>query len=234
MPSDTKPERGSERVKGWVYAILNPVIDGLRRETSLLKTGNLTWRAFSRRCESIRPISDYIDVFHEPILEDLLAEDGALRPRLEEHDSALSKLEETAARYVQTLIRATPFQKEVAECLKNYSSMRSSNPAFLELTNTERVPEYVAEYLVNSTESLPRHYTMHSFWEAFRDEFAAFKNRQTFVALNTSAGSLRQISEGLQRDLESRRLTLVREYDIPAAPIETARSTPEGVFPKFR
>ena len=94
MTSDIKPEKGSERVKSWVYAILNPAIESLRRETALLKTGNLSWRAHTKRCEYIRPVDELIDPPSQPILDDFLAEDPTLRDHFNKHDAALARLEE--------------------------------------------------------------------------------------------------------------------------------------------
>src|SRR5258708_39504176 len=90
MSFDIKPGRGSERVKAWVYTILNPVIDSLRRETDLLKSGNLSWRAHSRRLEYIRPLSELIDANQQPHLEDFLAEHPVFGDRFSQHDLALA------------------------------------------------------------------------------------------------------------------------------------------------
>jgi hypothetical protein len=90
MAFDVKPGRGSERVKAWVYAILNPVIEALRREIELLRSGNLSWRVHSRRCEYIRPISVLIDWDQQPNLEDFIAEHPTFGSRFGKHDSALS------------------------------------------------------------------------------------------------------------------------------------------------
>jgi hypothetical protein len=231
MASRVKPGRGSERVKAWVYAILNPVIDSLCRETDLLRGGNLSWRAYKKRCEYIHPINELIDTSHRPILDDFLAEDSTVRDRFGEHDSALAKLEEIAGKFFQLLVQSSSFQQQVAECLNGYQSKRASNPVLPELLDMRsRIPEYVAEFIINNAESLPRQYTMYSFWEEYRHQFSQFKRDGTFNAVRDAAGSLWETSERLKRDLESRRLELVREYDIPAAPIYTPQSASEDVF----
>ena len=106
MSFDIKPGRGSERVKAWVYTILNPVIDSLRRETELLKSGNLSWRVRSRRCEYIRPIAELIDANQQPNLEDFLAEHPTFGDRFSQHDSALAGVEQATTEYVQGLLKA--------------------------------------------------------------------------------------------------------------------------------
>jgi hypothetical protein len=229
MAFDIKPGRGSERVKAWVYAILNPLIDSFRRETELLKTGNLSWRVHSRRCEYIRPVAELIDFEQRPNLEDFLAENPTFGERFDEHDSAVAGIEQAAARFVQGLLQSKLFQEQVAECLSTYESQaRTSNPTYPELVGhtRERAAEYIAEYLVNNTKSLPRHYVHYAFWESFAPEFNRFKERQTFAARDESANKLRNVSGHLRIDLETLRLTLCREFDIPAAPIEPPRGTP--------
>jgi hypothetical protein len=42
IPEVTTPPQHSKRVQAWVYAIMNPLIENLRRENSLLDRGNLT------------------------------------------------------------------------------------------------------------------------------------------------------------------------------------------------
>lgn len=96
------------------------------------------------------------------------------------------------------------------------------------------VPTYVAEFLVNHTETLPQHYTMYAFWEAFRAEFARFKERDSLKPVEDSAASLLQISETLKLDLEAKRRGMVREYDIPAAPMEVPNARPDSTFTRFR
>jgi hypothetical protein len=234
MASNIKPGRGSERVKAWVYAILTPAIDALRSETALLKTGNLSWRAYNRRCEYIRPVSELIDPGHQPILDDLLSEDPTLGARFNEHDLALERLEEAAAQFIHSLVQSPPFQKLVADCLTNYESMRASNPLLPELGDAKRIPVYVAEFIVNNTGPLPQHYTMHAFWESFRSEFTKFKEQASFRATVEAATSLLHLSERLIVALHAIRLNMVREYDIPAAPIEIPRGNSENSATRFR
>jgi hypothetical protein len=210
------------------------VIDALRREAALMKTGNLSWRAYRQRCEFIRPVHELINPAHQPILDDLLSEDPALRARLDEHDSALEELEAAASTFFQGLVQTRHFQELTAECLSNYAAMRASNPQLPELGDASRIPEYVAEFLVNNTETLPQHYTMSLFWESFRPEFMMFKERQSFETVQHYANSLAQISGKLRLDLETMRLNIVREYDIPAAPIELPKGASEGSFSGFR
>jgi hypothetical protein len=230
MAFDIKPGRGSERVKAWVYAIMNPLIDSFRRETELLKAGNLSWRIHSRRCEYIRPVAELIDFDQRPNLEDFLAENPIFRDRFAEHDSVLIEVEQTTSLFVRDLLTSSNFQQRVAQCLADYESgERPSHPTYPDLSDNlsvlpSRIPDFVAEFIVNNTMSLPVHYTLYAFWVAFAGKFEDFflSFRQSPAA--KAVQKLATTSEHLGVDLESLRLALCREYDIPAAPIESSRS----------
>jgi hypothetical protein len=225
MAFDVKPGRGSERVKAWLYAIMNPLIDSFRREAELLRVGNLSWRVHSRRCEYIRPVTELVDFDQRPNLEDFLAENPTFRERFAEHDSGVMAVEEATALFVRDLLATLPFQQRVAQYRGDYeASERSSNPSLPDLSDlSSKIPDYIAEFIVNNTMSLPGHYTLYPFWVAyatkFEDYFLSF--RESPAA--TAAQKLTTTSEQLSRNLEALRLDLCREYDIPAAPIEPPR-----------
>jgi len=236
MSFDVKPGRGSERVKAWVYTILNPVIDSLRRETGLLKSGNLSWRVHSRRCEYIRPISELIDWDQQPNLEDFLAEHPTFGDRFSRHDSALAGLEQAITKSVQELLSAPDFQGQVSKCLDDYESrLRPANPTYPDLLELQgKTAEYVAEFLANNSRALPRHYTLYAFWSEYAEAFFRAFAETTQYDVSDKTRELLGISEELRVDLEALRLTLVREYDVPAAPIEPPRATPENNSPRLR
>jgi hypothetical protein len=239
MAFDVKPGRGSERVKAWVYAILNPVIEALRREIELLRSGNLSWRVHSRRCEYIRPISVLIDWDQQPNLEDFIAEHPTFGSRFGQHDSALSGVEQAATEYAQGLLKARSFQEQVGKCLADYEARLPFNPAYPDLLNRrDKIPEEIAEFLADDSRSLPRHYAMYSFWkeyaETFQEDFGGF-TETAHDNVKAKAQELSGIAGQLSVDLEALRLTLVREYDIPAAPIEPPRADfPENNSPRPR
>jgi hypothetical protein len=239
MSFDIKPGRGSERVKAWVYTILNPVIDSLRRETELLKSGNLSWRVHSRRCEYIRPIAELIDANQQPNLEDFLAEHPTFADRFTQHDSALAALEKATTESVQLLLKAPGFQEQVRKCIENYEAMLPFNPTHPDLRDLPgKIAEYIAEFIANNSKALPRHYTLYAFWKEYAEGFQHYSagfDETKHHNVRGKAQELLAVSEQLRVDLEALRLSLVREYDIPAAPIEPPRNTPlENALPRLR
>jgi hypothetical protein len=215
------------------------VIESLRREIELLKAGNLSWRVHSRRCEYVRPIAELIDANQQPNLEDFLAEHPTFGERFSQHDSALAGVERATTEYVQELLKAPDFQEQVNKCLQNYEALLPFNPTYPDLLELRgKIAEYVAEFLANNSRSLPRHYTLHAFWKEYAVTFDAYFRafaEPTHYDVRGKTRELLGISEQLRADLEALRLTLVREYDIPAAPIDSVRQTPsENASPRLR
>lgn len=226
-----QPPPHSRRVESWVYTVLNPLIEALRREGVLLKKGNLTWRWYSRKCEYLRPIIEYVEDSHRPIYEDFVADNLSkeFNADFENHDKLLAQVEARASRFFDGLMQSNMFRKQVNSVLTEYES---GVGATQEYPNFERMkadlPNYIAEYLINRTEVLPPHYVTHQFWKKFgsrfersEDEFAGYKQRASFRALKKSSSTLEEVSGRLVQGLEAHRLLLCSTYDIPAAPVNS-------------
>src|SRR5208337_1084232 len=71
----TMHPRQSRRVAAWMYAVINPVVEGLGHELEFLKKGNLTWRSTTKRCEYIRTVQEYVDSRQWPNYKDFLSDE---------------------------------------------------------------------------------------------------------------------------------------------------------------
>jgi len=102
---------------------MNPVIESLQRESNLLGEGNLSWRPYSKRCEYIRPIREYIESSQRPNYEDFVADrlNRGFRGRFEKHDQLVSKVESAAARFFDSLTDSDDFQNQVRDSLNKYA-----------------------------------------------------------------------------------------------------------------
>ncbi len=227
----TTPPSHSNRVQAWVYAIMNPLIESLEREASLLSRGDLTWRFHSKKCEYIRPIRRYIDSLQWPNYEDFVAD--SLNPRFEasfeEHDRQVAEVESSAERFARGLMQSNLFLSQVGDALKEYESRARAESLYPDLDSAkEGLPRWVVEFLVNRTDSLPDHYLAHQFWEdnrsgfweLYRSEFEPYCERHSFQSLQGAARALQDISSKLLADLKTQRQFLCRTYDIPFAPIQ--------------
>ncbi len=228
-----QPPPHSKRVEAWVYAIINPLVENLRREVFLLKKGNLSWRFRSRCCEYLRPISAYFPYSQLPNYEDFVADElnPGFKTQFDKHDGALARVENSASRFFDDLMRASPFLEQVKRTLKEYESKQRDNPLSPSLDSMkDYLAEYIAECLVNRAQTLPYHYMPHKFWERYGSEFEVYKEAKSFQKLKRDALSLEGISERLLPELESHRQTLCRKYDIPAAPVHAKNSQITDVF----
>ena len=130
-PEVMQPPPHSKRVQAWVYAIMNPVIESLRREAFFLNKGNITWQGDTRRCEYIRPIREYFQYSQWPNYEDFLADplNSGFREKFEQHDLKLSAVESSAAEFADGLMHSDAFRKKVKDSLEQYQSTARTNPS---------------------------------------------------------------------------------------------------------
>jgi hypothetical protein len=214
--------RDSRRVESWVYAVLNPLIDAVSREVAFLEDGNLTWRNYSRHCEHIRPIVEYIAADQLPLYGDFLAnEQAGFKNRFVEHDRKLAATEAAATDAYRVLIQPQAFEKQIQQSLEEYESrVSSSEPGYREslLPMAESLPRAVAELLVNRADELPYHHSTQKFWQDHREQFQRFRKDPAFGALSRAATAFRESSRTLKDGLVSHRLYLCGSYDIPAVP----------------
>lgn len=229
-----QPPPHSRRVQAWVYAIMNPVIESLRREVFFLDKGNITWQGDTRRCEYIRPVREYFQYSQWPNYEDFVADPLNLgfREKFEEHDRALSTVESSAVDFADGLVRSDLFRKQVKDSLDQYQSTTRAHP---ELPYLDDMPEGslargLAALLVNRIDVLPHHYGTHKFWEMYKMEFEPYRDRPSFQAVIKATDTLKEVSSKLLLALEDHRQRLCRTYDIPAAPLPTDQSLSSDAF----
>src|SRR5215472_18340943 len=126
--------KDSKRVESWVYGVLNPLIDAVAREVVFLEEGNLTWRNYSRHCEQIRPVVEYIAGDQLPVYGDFLAnEQAGFKNRFVEHDRKLAAAEAAAADAYRVLIEPEAFENQIRQSLQEYESrVHSRQPGYRE------------------------------------------------------------------------------------------------------
>ncbi len=216
-------KKPSRRVAAWIYAVINPIIDSLQRELTLLDSGNLTWRAHSGRCEMIRTIQEYVDSTQWPNYQDFLGAHprSFFIPGFKQHDSKVGDLNTAAKVLFDRLISWPEFSTWVDAALTTYETRRASlgpqAPSFIHIRDDVR--KEVAMHLINNVQTLPSHYVISPFWNFERNSLLTFRNRPEFRDLHRASESLSEISAKVKLALESFRLSLSRDYDVPAAPV---------------
>jgi hypothetical protein len=211
---------------------MNPVIDSLQREIMLVDTGNLTWRSSSGRCEFIKPIQEYVDVRQWPNYYDYQAENSFFLKKFEEHDVNLGALSVEAKAIYDWLLSWNEFSSAVEGRLGAYENQRPAlGPQFPSFVNSRAdLPKVAAENVINNNRSLPSHYVFAPFWNFASRDLLLYRNHAMFERLHSLRTSLSQISSALKRGLEDHRLSLSREFDVPAAPVPGWK----GRYSRFR
>ncbi len=227
-PEVETPPLHSKRVQAWVYAVLNPLIESLQRETYFLAKGNLTWQSDTKKCEYIRPIREYLAHSQWPNYKDFLtdSQNFEFAKKFEGHDSALFAAESSAGAFAEDLTQSDEFQTRVRDYLEEYQSLARNNPLYpyLDDTPSGSRARAVAALLVNRMDSLPDHWGTHKFWELYKNKFEIYRDRPSFQPVKESTEELKTVSHNLLIELETHQQLLCRKYDIPAAPIPTDKS----------
>lgn len=209
-----RPRRGSERVKAWIYSVLNPLMEALRAENTLLSKQNITWRYQTAELEFILPTRDLIQPSARPNYDDLFRSHPGLKSEIGHRDEKVRVLFQAAQDCWKSL---THFQHEVERLLKQWKEEGNPYPG-------GAVPEkefwlLITEYVMNNLEELPYHYASKAFWSRFRPHFLASRYGSSFSQLEKAIVELKKANESLIETLDQTRSNLCEEYDIPAAPI---------------
>ncbi len=215
-----QPKKHSQRVAAWIYAVINPMIEGLQRELDFLERGNLTWRYLSQRCEFIRPIQEYVDSTQWPNYFDFLVENPEFKKHFQAHDDNLNALNNAASALFSWLVSSGFLEERTRSSLEAYESRRAVDPRLADLGHMKsELPKLVAEYLINKIETLPDHYVASKFWEDASSNIRELRNQNNFQPLRDALAKLVNLSVLLKTSLEDFRLGMSRKFDLPAAPI---------------
>src|SRR6266849_3404163 len=211
------------RVAAWIYVVINPIVDSLERELSFLNSGNLTWRSRTGQSEIIKTIQEYVDPAQWPNYQVFLAEYKAssLLTGFKQHDSNLDRVNTAAKEVFLWLVNSNTFRNMFEAALAQYESQRTSLgvPAQSLVDSKKDVLEETAQHIINNTQNLPSHYVLSAFWNLTGNNLLSLCNAAEFLPLHRFKDKLVETSAKLKQILEAFRLTLSREYDVPAAPV---------------
>jgi len=245
LAEESRPRRrrkGTERVKAWIYSVLNPLMEDLRAENKLLAKKNITWRYQTAEMEFIKKARDLISPSARPNYDDLLRSRPDLQPSMAERDAKVETLQQAAHTCWKFLTDDDWFQSHTELNLQTW--LNEGNP-YPDLPR--RVKDYtqkilqewteeglsypggavpkeefwlqVAEYVMNNIQTLPYHYSSQKFWHRFQMIFLIFRHAPTFSELEKAILKLQRANEKLIETLDLTRSQLCEEYDVPAAPI---------------
>lgn len=221
MAKDVKRKPTDKQVMAWLYMVVGPVIEGLKQECYFL--GELktpTWRFRQKRCEFIRPISEYVDASQYPTLGQFLRYNPDEKKLIEAHDFTLKELEMVATATHSGLVKLPELQALIKKIETEFKEWRGAYPI-------EDGPNLLAENVINlaAISELPRHYTNAEAWKKYGQE-ALFLRRSLAVAkdferFQKALDELTTCSSKLKDSLSDLQDHLADEYGLPPAPTGT-------------
>ena len=185
---------GKERVKAWIYAVINPLLDGLRTELHFLKDRNWTFSADRQDLQFIRPLETYVEGFTFPNFEDFMESNPKVKAAVARHDELKDVLLARCEAAFNHLINSPAFQERFASC---YRQVSLGSSKYLTEADKERLHKAVALYIVNNRRELPVHHTDSDLWSNFGGEFLALRSGKVFQNLYRSGLELEKHNEQL-------------------------------------
>lgn len=209
-----------ERARGWLYWVVNTLLEGIHGELDVVASGSVSFRFYSGRLEHVRPVRSYLS--HPSAVHALRDFRRALGPataRLEEHDEAVDLVTACAVAMLDDLTRRPSFLAQVDECLALYATTHPSDPYPGGAFSKERFPSHVAERLVNNVRRGLQGHTDQDFWDEFGERLRAQRVGPSVEALDRARDDLLVRNFDMQSWLEMQSDVLCSIYDLSAAPL---------------
>jgi len=185
--SSGKPKK--EQVMGWLWGVFPSVLEGVRLEGVFLSLGDLTWRFYNQRFESIRPLVEFVDPDQEPNFRQLLRYFDKLASEIQEHDSLVKQMEKSANEAQGNLVANPAFVKLAEQIAADHPSWSGAYPA-------EDTPSLLAENAINwPSRDPPYNNTTRDIWPMIKGQVLFFREHETtrsaFKRLDEDRGKLR-------------------------------------------
>jgi hypothetical protein len=211
-------EIGKERAKAWIYAVINPLLEGLRTHAYFLKGKNWTFRGDTQDLEFIRPLEAYVERFTFPNFEDFVASNPTIGREIAKHDELRKNLLERCRAAFKHLFELESFQKKAASCLSLYREAEQTSSYRTGEREEQSFRRLAAELVVNNIRELPVHYLDSGFWHKFASEFLVLRSGKVFGQVDQAGVELQRHDQRLSAALIKLRSDLAEKYDVPHAP----------------
>ena len=220
---EEQPPVGWRIIRSWFDTVMNPVLENLKLQETLLQARNWTWRVPPGHLESIRPVTDSPWQVNSDNLEQILN----FYPKLEEliryHNQQRSELEEACSALHQKLCTVRGLKEAYEEARADDSPQPDGNPMNTVFRRSdERSDEYLdilAQYVVNTADELPGYNMFRAVWNKYRSEFLVSLGDAAVIPKRDSvvvAGErLLKTVNDLIREMKKTRARLSLKFDVP-------------------
>jgi hypothetical protein len=218
---------GPNIVKAWFESAINPLLIGLENEAALLRSGTYTWRAHSRQMLAILPVRSHVPYGTWANLDQFLSFYHEIAEMCRAHDLAVAELAKACGQVYDSLIANHDFKNLVrTACQSDRVDFPpgQTRAIFVQTHDLSNIEGWIAEYVVNSSGPLGNQYVVAPLWNAFREEFLAYRQQQPTCAIWDDVERIRQdlleIVDQLVSSLQNTRNSLSIQFDVPPASLE--------------
>ena len=212
---------GPRIVRAWFDTVINPMLNALRAENTLLQKKDWTWQFYQTGLEMIKPVSQYIDADAVDNLEQMLYFYPSLKGKIENHDEARDRLFQ-ACRDLHTTIVSRSDLEDIYRTVISQESLAKLGKRMEEMFGSREPSDHInllAEYIVNNTGEFPYYYTVSPLWNRYRERFLKVLGHPAVVPYTkktTKAGEqLMRATEALVKGLKDVREELSLKHDVP-------------------
>ena len=144
------------RAQDWINTVINPILDGVRRELRFLPGGPWRWQAKTRAFEFFLPVKDYVPHPYLDNYDDFVEKYAAVRGEFGVHDGLL-----------------VGFAKEFESGFDILSADRGSFKAEIDGIVPEDLRDWFIGYVAGGFLHVPDYYVGHDVYNARADRLLA-------------------------------------------------------------
>lgn len=208
--------KGYRRFAAWIHTVINPILDGLEREISLLDQKNWTWRYYNQKLEFIHEIKKYIAYSDWPNYEQFIRTNKKAEKWFTEHDNLLQELTESTTKAHHILVQSEEFSEDVDSALKAFMEKEGVDP--YGGAPRDKAISIIAEYVINNRAELPNQYTDSLFWRRKGQDILPYRQEPSLQPMFTTGEKLGLHDRKIHRELDDLRFEWGEKYDLPYAP----------------
>jgi hypothetical protein len=222
-----KPGIGPRIVRAWFDTVINPLVEPLELELTLIEKRNWTWSFRPADLELIRPARRYLRHTAVANLDQICHLNPAIAANVDSHDAAVSALLNAVAALHKGLATAKTF-KDLCGALWDPNTLVAIGlhdaQEIFGAYGPEDLYDDIAQHIVNNSGELPAYYTTGKFWNRNREMLLGALDlpeiRPLYESVLEAGRHLTRASRTLLQQLKDLRLMLSLEHDIPYVPGE--------------
>ncbi|MBL8923430.1 MAG: hypothetical protein JNJ54_31545 [Myxococcaceae bacterium] len=201
--------KGSERVKAWIYVVINPWCEALEVENQLLASGNTTFRWTSQKLEYVRTVAEHLSGRSARlILDDLTRGEPGMADFVKVHDEPVRELELAARDAHRLLSSDAGFRVDIERLVV-------AAPNVVPKMETSELVKWAAQRVINNGCDASERWQDYAFWVLHQGTLLT--HREQIPEVTRIIGVLRQKNEWLLQLLTDTRNKFVESYDVPPA-----------------